>query len=88
MSEEEASPSVGCSFLPFLTHTEDTEPEEAVERAESVDTDRPRLECPEPRVEGGSSSSLRMRLCLYEVGRLDYLSGSKAHSFSILDKIK
>ena len=67
-----------CSFLSFLTHTEDSEPEEAVERAESVDTDRPRLECPEPRVEGGSSSSLRMRLCLYEVGRLGYVVGGQS----------
>ncbi|MPC10590.1 hypothetical protein E2C01_003228 [Portunus trituberculatus] len=47
----------GYTFPFFVTHAEDIEPEEAVESAESVDVDRPRRACPEPRAEGGTSSS-------------------------------
>lgn len=53
------------SWMSFPTHAEVREHEEAVESAESVDTERPRLECPLVRVAAGISSSLRMRLCLY-----------------------
>lgn len=52
-----------------LTHNEAIELEEAVERAESVDTDRPMALWPVDLAAAGNSSSLRMRLCLSVVVR-------------------